>query len=606
MSEKVTFNINHDILDAITPMAIEFNRKSIQYGDFLTNVIAVVAYPTQVNAGWLSRVANLEGIVLSMHITYADPTKLLMRINKSITELGTRIQSGGNALMMQRWEQQRKDAETLLAKIDREHENLFYLSVVIMIYGYNEEELRARTGKVESVLAGAKMRGRNCLYRQEQGLKSVAPIAYLDPAILDTAGRNMPASTIAAAYPFNVSGINDGVGFILGRDITGGLVLLDTWKRGQSRINSNWTILGSSGVGKSATIKHIFLNEYALGTKIIIIDPEREYKDLCNAVGGQWINVGGGSRQTGMINPLQIKSIPTDNEVDLDDDTIEDGLELARHFQSLRTFFKLYMRNLSDIDLAVLDEMIEVLYANFGIIRNTDISNLKNTDYPILSDLYNLIIEKEQQETDPNRKQSMNRLHSMLRSTAIGADAILWNGHSTLTANSDFIVLDTFDLNEADEQLRRTQYYNVLTWCWDLLSSDREEKVLLGVDEAYLLVDPEVPQSIQFLRNAAKRCRKYNAGLLVISQSAADFLNPDVIRFGQALLDNACFKLLMGVDGKALEEITDLFNLTESEHDMLLKKRRGEGLLIVGSDRHYTIIDIPEFELELFGSGGGN
>jgi len=604
MSEKVTFNINQDILDAITPMAIEFNRKSIQYGDYLTNVIAIIAYPSQVNAGWLSRVANIEGVVLSMHLTYADPTKLLSRINKSITELRTRIQSGGNALMIQRWEQQQKDAETLLAKIDREQENLFYLSVVIMVYAYNEDELRTRTGKVEAVLAGAKMRGRNCLYLQEQGLKSVAPIAYLDPAILDIAGRNMPASTVAAAYPFNVSGINDGIGFIMGRDLTGGLVLIDTWKRGQSRTNSNWTVLGTSGVGKSATIKHIFLNEYALGTKIIIIDPEREYKDLCNAVGGQWINVGGGSKQTGMINPLQIKSIPSDSD-DLDDPS-EDGLTLARHFQSLRTFFKLYMRNLSDMELAVLDEIIEMLYAQFGITWDTDISKLKNTDYPILSDLYNLIKEQEKQEQDPNRKEAMNRLHSMLRSTAVGADAILWNGHSTLTANSDFIVLDTFDLNEADEHLRRTQYYNVLTWCWDILSLNREEKILLGVDEAYLLVDPEVPQSIQFLRNVAKRCRKYNAGLLVISQSAGDFLYPEVIRFGQALLDNACYKLIMGMDGKALEEITDLFNLTESEYDMLSKKRRGEGLFIVGSDRHYTIIDIPDYELELFGSGGGN
>jgi GTPase SAR1 family protein len=601
--------VNNHIVDVITPLGIEFHQRDFFFGDNLGRVLLVTKYPPRVKIGWLSRIANMEGVTCSIHLNpTTDVYKLIENISRSMGELAGKLNNGGSPLMMQRAEQQYEDADKLLRKIDQEQENVFYVTISIMVIAKDKEELEKKSKKVESALAGSKMKGRNAIFRQEEALLAVSPYGICPESVKEIASRNMPVSTIAGAFPFNSSGLNDGAGYIFGKDNQGGIILIDTWKRGGDRTNSNWTILGAPGVGKSATVKHIFLNEYSQGTKIIIIDPEREYKELCENLNGQWINCGGG--KGGRINPLQVKDIPQDDEEETDDILFKDeghGMgALALHFQTLRTFFKLYLKNIEDDLQATLEEVLEELYRSRGIVWDTDTNKIPNEQYPVLKDLYNLAIEWSNNESFSQRKRERcESLALKLRSSAIGADSALWNGHTTIQANSDFIVLDTHDLQEADDTIKRTQYFNILTWAWQQLSKDREEKVLLGVDEAYLIVDPEVPQALQFLRNVSKRIRKYEGGLAVITHSVIDFLDASVRRHGQALLDNPCFKFFMGADGKNLEELTKLMNLTEAEQEMLAKKKRGHGLLIAGSKRIHATVQLADHELKAFGKGGG-
>lgn len=599
--------VNNHIVDVITPMGIEFHASDFWFGENLARVILVTNYPPRVKIGWLSRIANMEGVTCSIHVTPTNPAKLIDNISKSIGELAGRLNQGGSAIIMQRAEQQYKDANKLLQKIDQEQENVFYVTVAIMVFARDKDELDRKSRKVESALAGSKMKGRAAMFKQEDALQAVSPYGFCPQSIKDIANRNMPVSTIAGAFPFNSSGLNDGRGYIFGKDNQGGIILIDTWLRGGDRTNSNWTILGAPGVGKSATVKHIFLNEYSQGTKIIIIDPEREYRDMCKNLEGQWINCGGGTG--GRINPLQVKDVPKDED-DEEDVLYKDegkGMSmLALHFQTLRTFFKLYLKDLDDIDQAMLEETLEELYKIHGITWDTDTSKIPNEQYPIMEDLYNLLISKlSSNDFTDKKKERYEKLSLLLRRAAVGADSALWNGHTTIEAKSDFIVLDTHDLQEADDTIKRTQYFNILTWAWQQLSKDREEKILLGVDEAYLIVDPEVPQALQFLRNVSKRIRKYTGGLAVITHSVIDFLDSSVRRHGQALLDNPCFKFFMGADGKNLEELTNLMDLTEAEQEMLAKKKRGHGLLIAGSKRIHAKVELADFELEIFGKGGG-
>lgn len=598
--------VNNHILNVITPMAIEWHASDMIFGENYVRVIVVTNYPPRVKIGWLSRIANMEGVTCSIHLAPTNSAKLVENISKSIGELASRINNGGNALMLQRAEQQYKDAHKLLQKIDQEQENVFYVTIAIMVLARDKEELDRKSRKIESALAGSKMKGRVAMFRQEDALQAVSPYGFCPQTIKDIASRNMPVSTIAGAFPFNASGLNDGRGYILGKDKAGGIILLDPWLRGGDRTNCNWTILGAPGVGKSTAVKHIFLNEYSQGTKIIIMDPEREYKELCENLGGQWINCGGG--KGGRINPLQVKDMPTDDDEEDNEnkDKCNEMGALAHHFQTLRTFFNLYLKDLDVQDHATLEEVLEELYSSRGITWTTDTSKIPNTQYPTLSDLYELMVEKSKQESiTEKRRDRYEKLSSLLRSAAVGADAALWNGYTTIEANSDFIVLDTHDLQEADDTIKRTQYFNILTWCWQQISKDRDEKKLICVDEAYLIVDPEVPQALQFLRNVSKRIRKYMGGLAVITHSVVDFLDPAIRRHGQALLDNPCFKFFMGTDGKNLEELTKLMNLTEAEQEMLEKKERGHGLLIAGSKRLHAIVEIAEFEHQLFGKGGG-
>lgn len=361
--------------------------------------------------------------------------------------------------------------------------------------------------------------------------------------------------------------------------------------------------MGVAGVGKSTGIKHIALSEYMKGTKLIFIDPESEYKDLCLALNGDWINAAGSN--AGRLNPLQIRPAPrdeSDEEHPLYKDEGYGMSDMALHLKNLDIFFNLYISSLTDIQKAVLKKSIIELYNRFNIFWETDITTLKNTDFPIFSDLLALIEEKAVQQ--PNNTV-FDDLALLLFDIAKGGDSFLWNGHSTVQALSRCICLDTHALQNTGDNIKRTQYFNLLSWCWEEMSRNREERVLLICDEGYLMIDPHVPQSLVFLRNVEKRARKYESALAIVSHSVVDFLSPEIKMYGQALLDIPCIKVLMGTDGKNLQETKELYNLTDAEEELLASKKRGHALLIVGSKRLHLYFEIPAYKFEYMGKAGG-
>ena len=331
-----------------------------------------------------------------------------------------------------------------------------------------------------------------------------------------------------------------------------------------------------------------------------------EYKELTENLEGDWLNVGSGAG--GVINPLQIKDVPLDGDDEKDKVFKDEGKGLgamALHFQSLRTFFKLLFPELTSIQIALLEETLEELYNSFNIYWNTDISGFKNIDFPIMYDLYELINKKTKTVYDNGKKQDYEILQSLIRTIAVGADSALFNGYTSIQTKTNFICLDTHNLQDASERVKKAQYFNILTYCWEVMSKDREEKTMLVCDEAYLLIDPQVPQSLVFLRNIAKRCRKYEGSLCIISHSIVDFLDDSVKMYGQAILDMATYKVLMGTDGKNLEETTELFKLSEYQADFLYAKKRGYAIFIIGAYRILVKFDIFPYEFTYFGKAGG-
>lgn len=588
------------LLDIISPSAFEFKPRSMMFGDLHQRVLVIVDYPPRVNAAWLSRIATLPGVVCSIHATPTDSYELIEEIKISMGELAAKMDSG-NPISRQRAEQALADAKHLLQKIDSEQQRVFYVTIVILIYANDEDSLQQRTKYVESILAAAGMRGRTPMFRQEEGLISAGPFMKLEENISKIGARNMPVETIAAAYPFVYSGINDGNGVLLGTDRSGGIVLVDFWKREGSRTNSNITVMGRPGTGKSTVIKKILMNEYSLGSKIYIIDPEREYKELCENLGGDWIDCGGGTG--GRINPLQVRAVPFD-ENDEDFNFMKNKGPLALHFQTLRTFFSLYFKDLTKIEEGMLEVALEDVYRKFGITFETpqsELDQLQNSDWPTILDLYEYIEEKAKESADPEWKLLAIRL----RPAAVGADQALWAGETTIQANSDFVVLDIHQLLESDESIRTTQFFNILSWAWSKIAEDRKQKKILAVDEAYLLVDPDTPQALQFLRNTSKRIRKYEGSLMVITHNMVDFLDPAVQRFGQALIDNPAYKIIFGQGDKDIEALSKLMDLSEREVQTLQEGKRGEALFIAGDRRIHAKFHVSPFEHEMFGSAGG-
>ena len=248
-----------------------------------------------------------------------------------------------------------------------------------------------------------------------------------------------------------------------------------------------------------------------LGNNVLIIDPESEYFELCKNLGGDCIDVSGGNDR-GRINPLQIKSAPQDDENEEIQGICDKGKgigEMALHFQTMRIFFKLLFPELNLIQMAILEEILEDLYNRFNIYWETDISGLENTDFPIMSDLHRLIQKYYDKEVDSNRKENLNILLSLIRQISVGADNTIFNGYTTIQKNNKITCLDTGNIQNASENVKKAQYFNVLSWCWEQISNNRTEKTMLIADEAYLLIDKNCLQSIAFLRNVAKRCRKY-------------------------------------------------------------------------------------------------
>ncbi|MCR3922067.1 MAG: DUF87 domain-containing protein [Firmicutes bacterium] len=593
----------HDIL---APSALEFQTQQFIFGDQVGKVTVIVDYPPDVGAAWISRIAQLPGVICSIHITPTDPYALIQSINIAIGELVSRVENGGNALTVQRAEEQLEHAKTLLKKIDQEQQQVFYYTCVLMTLASDSDSLKRRVKRVEATLAGAGMRGRSLLFRQEEGLNAAGPWAALPDEVSMMGNRNMPSETIAASFPFTSSGINDGEGIVLGRDKDGGVMLVDLWRRGGDRTNSNFFVVGKPGVGKSTVVKKILANAYGQGCRVLVLDPEREYKDLCANLNGKWIDCGGGKE--GRINPLQVKQSPKDEETEEDKERlyqkeVQRKGALAMHFQNLRTFFTMYLKDVDAVEMSMLEVALEELYQSFSIGWDIDPVAVPNDKWPTMADLYSLL--KSKIEGDNIQVQRWEKLVLLIRKAAIGADSFLWNGHTTLSADADFVVLDIYNLLDGDESIKRAQYYNILSWAWNEVARDRKEKILLAVDEAYLLADPEAPQALAFLRNTNKRIRKYEGGLLTITQNVVDFTDPSVKRYGQALVDNPCYKLLMGMGENDLASLTELMFLSEAEQELLGQGTRGEALLVAGSKRVRAKIELAGHEIELFGEGGG-
>lgn len=599
-------DINTHIIDLISPMGMEFNKSYFILGDSYCKILTITNFPTNVDMGWESKINNIEGIIYKSSHTRIEPTALIEHISNSIKLHRGRMLASKEAIVQERSKKAIADFEKLLRKIDQEQEAIFNKSILIMIMANSKEELDKKSSRVIGKISVMGMKVKPLSFKQKEGFECIAPFNFISKEIREKTERNMPVSTIAGGFPFSSSGLNDNTGILLGEDITRGGVILDIWKREGDRTNSNITLLGNPGVGKSATVKKIMYNEWLQGTKIIVVDPEREYKDFCLKLGGDWINLGGG--KGGRINPLEVKNVPKDDD-DEDEKLYKNENEsgsLALHFQTLRTFFKLYISSLTDIQIAKLEEVLEKAYREKGITFDTAINS--SHEFPIMEDVYNLTLEFADEFDKIKSKNEINEyknLAALIRSMSIGADKSLWNGETNVDVNNDFICIDTFDLQKADEKIQRSQYFNILTWAWEKVAEDRQEKVLLIFDEAYLIVDPKVPEALMYMRNFSKRIRKYEGGLIVISHSVVDFLHEEIRRYGQALMDNPTYKILMGTDGKNLQELADLYDLTEAEQEILNAKRRGHTLLTVGNKRVHAIIKLEPHEVKNFGKGGG-
>ena len=602
--KKDATGITRSFKEKISPRGLKITERDIILGDAYMSVVTLVTYPSYVSHAWLGAVANVNHTRMCITITPMDTSEISKTLKKSISDTKSKIINVSDYNDQILLQNQMEDYVELVNRIDREHERFNKLTVNFLCYGDSKEALDKTKKELKNTLASYSLGSADLMFEQERSLKMCLPMVYTD--LEKQYGLEMPILATASSFPFIYQNLQDsGDSIILGCDGLGSKVFFDLWKRTGKRNNSNAVIIGKSGSGKSTLVKKIIRGNYARGAKIIAIDPERELKEMCDLIGGTWIDCGTGI--SGIINPLEVRKSTDDN----DDEKRLSANDLSRHFQTFRTFIKYYLQDLSAYELTKIEDALIDVYKDKNITFDTDLSKLKSEDYPIIKDLYNKLLNNlynaKVREEPQNVIASLEKICSLLK-RAITTDAKIFNGHSSIKVNnnSDFIVLDINSLVDSDDSILKSQFFNILTWCWNEICKNKDEQVILVCDEAHLIIDPFNRDGIDFLKKASKRIRKQNGSLILISQNLIDFCSPEIERYGQVIIDNSSYLFVMSQGQKEIEAVANMLSLSESERQFLTTASQGCGLLVVGQDTRLPIqVELRVEEQELFGTAGG-
>lgn len=535
--------------------------------------------------GWLAKLTEDVGAIFSINIEPIDNAQLIEHLDARIRDATSLSKIAKNESIKQVREAEVKEASEIISRMINNNEVVSYLTIYICVSAQNEQDLISKCKEVERVVQKLKLKIRPITnFLLKSGFKAVAPFFTIQKDLTEYFKRNILTSTFTGGFLFNTNTFIDKNGYCFGINQNDGIIIFNIWKKDYDRTNSNMVIVGSSGSGKSLATKHIIYNELPR-TKLLIIDPEAEYTYLAKNLKGKIIECGG-SNSGYTLNPLQVR-INKDDEENLN--------ALAIHFQFLHTFFEILFPSLTDIEFSMLDKVLEELYLKFNITTNTDISKIENTEFPLLEDLYYLLEDKNKEEYKPEYE----KLLSLIRPISIGQASSLWNGYTDITVDTGLTVFNTKNMQEFQIQYKRAQYYNIMSFAWEIISKNKDEFDCLIADECHVLVDPNIPQTLEYVRNISKRARKYNSSIIVITQSIEDFLNEKIKLYGQSLLANSTYKLFFKMDGQDLRDVVKVFNLSKKEEELIYNAKRGECLLSAGNRKIFVNVKVPHKELQV-------
>ena len=491
-----------------------------------------------------------------------------------------------------------QDVAQLAADMHRNREPLLHVAVFLEMISDSLDNFRILQTEVQTELVRSKLNVDRLMLRQQHGFMSVMPNGL--NMFREQFERVIPASSTANLYPFSFSGKTDENGFYLGRDKFGSNIIVDFDKRAEDKTNANTLILGNSGQGKSYLLKLILTNLRESGKNIICLDPEMEYVDLTKNLGGCFIDLMSGEY---IINVLEPKSWGDETADDDAPQTFKSKTKLSQHISFLCDFFRSY-KDFTDREIDTIELLLIKLYEKFGISDDTEWGKMLPTDYPILSDFYELI-EAEYKAFNPKEKslytaENLQNICLGLHSICKGAESQFFNGHTNIT-DSSFVTFGVKGLLQASKNIRNALLFNVLAYMSEQLLS--RGNTVASIDEFYLFLTNLT--AVEYIRNFMKRVRKKESAVILASQNIEDFLVENVRELTKPLfsIPTHIFLFYPGTIEKGT--YMDTLQVEASEYGLIQFSQRGVCLYKCGNERYCLCVKAPDHKAALFGSAGG-
>lgn len=529
-----------DFFDCILPGTVKFMSDHYILGDSYRCVWVIREYPPSTEEqAILSQLADRSGVTLRIYhrlVESMEQRKIIQnatrrnKLKSGGSDVNETIEAEGNL----------QDVIELLANLRKNREPLLHCSVFIELKARNMDALKELQSEIAMEITRSKISVDRLTLRQKEGFLSVLPVGANQFGAQYE--RVLPASSVANLYPFNFSGKTDPQGLYIGRDKFGTNILVDFDRRAEDKTTSNILILGNSGLGKSYLLKLILTNIRESGKCVLCLDPESEYEEICESLGGCYIDFLSGQYT---INPLEPKAWndgqaePALNSRNADsyssnaDARVEDGYvpeafrrvtRLSQHIAFLKDFFRSY-KDFSDTQIDTIEILLSKLYARFGITDSTDYSIKSPSDFPIMEDFYKLC-EEEFMTYDRGRKylyteETLQEVCLGIHSMCVGAESKYFNGHTNIT-DSDFLVFGVKGLLDTNKRLKDAMLFNILSFMSNQLLG--KGNTAASIDELYLFLTNMT--AIEYIRNAMKRVRKKDSSIILASQNIEDFLFP--------------------------------------------------------------------------------
>lgn len=533
------------LLDLISPSAFLVNPSYLQLGEYYTKTFFVYTYPRYLYTNWLAPIIDYDVTMdISMFIYPLETKEIMPKLKKKLGELESTytIEREKGAVRSPELETAISDIEALRDVLARGEAKIFSFGLYFTLYAKSLEELEKISQQLESTLGGALIYTKPAVLQMEPGFNSTLPLALDELKIW----RNLDTGSLSTTFPFVSGTLTKNEGILYGiNPPNNSLIIFDRF----SLENANEVCFGVSGSGKSFALKLEILRYLMLGVDIIVIDPENEYKTLCQAVGGSFLNISLKSDQR--INPFDLPPISEGEEA-------EDVLN--ENIASLKGLISLMIGKLSPEEDAILEEALFQTYALKDITK--DPLTFSNPP-PLLSDLHSVLANMKGGEGMAQR----------LGKYITGIYAGLFRERTNIDLGKGFIV---FSIRDLDENLRPIAMYLILNYIWGRVKKELKKRIML-IDEAWWMMQYE--DSARFLYQMARRARKYWLGLTIISQDVEDFLSS---RYGRAVVSNSALQLLLKQSPSAINKVVEAFRLTQGEKMWLLSCDIGEGLFFAG------------------------